>query len=597
MTIYWKVRGCCWIVQMKLDNSIDEALPTSGHLPMYVMHKFFARKQEDVIREYIQTYSDKEDIVFDPFCGSGVMIGEALRCGRKAVGVDINPVSIFITRNTIKHSNSERIIEEFNRIKAEIKRDINKLYQTTCRKCGERVHAICFTWKNKSLVDVRYECSHHGRIISHVNEEDLRLLKKIEDGTLTEYFDDNGDCRYWYPTNKLNYWDGTPFLKKERFNSIDEMFSRRNLISLSKLFDRIKKIDDLELQEAFKFTFSSMTHLASKMTPVRPSRPFSSAWVQQSYWYCPHNMESNVWKLFERAVTGRQGLIRAKKSMLEVFKDKKEATSFKQLVNDVNYDYLLLESSINSMEGIKENSIDTVITDPPYGHSIQYGELLYLWGCWLELMNNFDQIAKGEIIKNPRQKKDDREYEQMMRRAFIKIYQVLKPEGYCIITFHNPSLKYRNILFRTVLLAGFEFEKIVYQPPPRASAKSLLQPFGSQSGDYFFRFRKPKKNIEKIYKTVEVHKLEELIVDITKKIITERSEPTHYTDIQNSLDPILYEELKKSHQLMDFNPDNVETILKQYVGEVFELVDMEIRHMGNKTLQGKGWWLKDSNVK
>ena len=39
---------------MKKINFINEALPTSGHLPMYVMHKFFTRKQEDVIREYIQ---------------------------------------------------------------------------------------------------------------------------------------------------------------------------------------------------------------------------------------------------------------------------------------------------------------------------------------------------------------------------------------------------------------------------------------------------------------------------------------------------------------------------------------------------------------
>ena len=94
---------------------INDALPTSGHLPMYVMHKFFARKQEDVIREYIQTFSKKGDIVCDPFCGSGVMIGEAIRLERKAVGVDINPVSIFITRNTLKHvSNIDRIFEEFD---------------------------------------------------------------------------------------------------------------------------------------------------------------------------------------------------------------------------------------------------------------------------------------------------------------------------------------------------------------------------------------------------------------------------------------------------------------------------------------------------
>ena len=225
---------------------INAALPTSGHLPMYVMHKFFARKQEDVIREYINTFSKEGEIICDPFCGSGVMIGEAIRLGRKAVGIDINPVSIFITKNTLKHvSTIDRVIKEFKRITAEVKTDITRLYQTTCRHCGESVSAICFTWKDNDLIDVRYECSEHGRNISFVNETDLQLLKKIEEAEIVEFFDDNGDCRYWYPVNKLYYNDGTPFLKKERFNSVDEIFSRRNLISLAKLFDQINKIDVL----------------------------------------------------------------------------------------------------------------------------------------------------------------------------------------------------------------------------------------------------------------------------------------------------------------------------------------------------------------
>lgn len=560
---------------------------------MYIMHKFFARKQEDVIREYIRRHSNKGDLILDPFCGSGVMIGEALRLGRKGIGVDINPVSIFITRNTITALNIERINEEFNRIEADIKNDINKLYQTTCRKCKKRVFAICFTWKDKSLVDVRYECPFHGRIISPVNKEDSQLQKKIENGEIYDFFDDQGGCLYWYPSNRLYYSDGTPFLKKERFNSTDEMFSQRNLIALAKLYNRISRIEDIDLKEAFKFSFTSMTHLASRMTPVRPSRPFSSAWVQQSYWYCPHNMESNVWSLFERAIRGRQGLIKAKNSLPKDFKDNKEAASFEQLVEENQQMYLLLNSSVNALKDIKEDSIDYVITDPPYGHSIQYGELLYMWGSWLKLMNNFEEIEKAEIINNPRQKKDDEKYEKMLGEAFERIYQVLKPDGYCTVTFHNPSLKYRNILFRSVLLAGFEFEKIIYQPPPRASAKSLLQPFGSQRGDYFFRFKKPKEKREESYKPIEPKQVEKLIVNITKQILIEKGSPTQYSDIQNSLDPLLYEELKKSGLLMDFNPEDVEKTLGRYLGKVFRLVDIEIG--GNKRLKGKGWCLITPN--
>jgi DNA modification methylase len=580
---------------MTKKEIINDALPTSGHLPMYVMHKFFARKQEDVIREYIQAFSKKGDVVCDPFCGSGVMIGEAIRLRRKAVGIDINPVSIFISRNTLKYiPDVERIIEEFNRITTDIKTDIIGLYQTSCRECGKRVPAICFTWKDNDLIDVRYECDQHGRIISPANEEDQTLLKQIEEGKIAQFFADNGNCLYWYPVNRLYYDDKSPFLKKEQYNSVDELFSRRNLVSLAKLLERIKKIEDHALQELFKFAFSSMTHLASKMTPVRPSRPFSSAWVQQSYWYCPNHMESNVWILFERAITGRQGLIKAKENMSSHFQNKIEVSSFEELNRGHGSNYVLLESTIDKVDEIKENSIDFIITDPPYGYSIQYGELLYMWGSWLQILDDFLTVSRDEIIVNPRQKKTNIEYEQMLKIAFKKVFQWLKPGGYCIVTFHNPNLKYRNILFRSVLLNGFEFEKIVYQPPPRASAKSLLQPFGSQRGDYFFRFKKPERQNEIPYEPIDENQVEGLIVDIVHRIIIEKGEPIHYTEIQNKLDPYLYEELKKSHLLMDFNPENIESILRRHVGDVFKIVNLEISGSGPQKLQSKGWWLINS---
>jgi SAM-dependent methyltransferase len=573
---------------------IERALPTAGHTPMYNMHKFFARKQEDVIREYINTYSKEGEIVLDPFCGSGVMIGEALRLSRRAVGVDINPFAIFVTRNTIKYVSPEKIMQEFNKIKTDIEKDINELYLTNCRKCKDTIlPAICFTWDKDKLVDVRYECPHHGNLISPVNKKDQQLYDEIEKGKLKEFFNKIGKCKFWYPNNPLYYSDGTPFLKKERFESIDEIFTKRNLIALAKLYDRITKIDNDDLRDSFKFAFSSLTHLASKMTPVRPSRPFSSAWVQQSYWYCKNNMESNVWSLFERAIHERQSLIKAKEDMPVDFRLKKEATKFEQLEKGTKHNFLLSLSAIDALDKLPENCVDYVITDPPYGHSIQYAELLYMWGCWLGLMDNFDEIAKGEIIENPKQKKTDKDYENMLYVAFRKVFRVLKPERYCTITFHNPDLKYRNILFRAVVMAGFEFEKIIYQPPPRSSAKSLLQPFGSLEGDYFFRFKKPKEKKESKYEAVDQKRVETLIVRIAERIIAERGEPTDYTFIQNSIDPMLYEELRKYGLLMDFQPESVEKVLKKQVGKIFQLVDIEIGKKGQKTLFGKGWWFID----
>ncbi|MHA1267100.1 MAG: DNA methyltransferase [Candidatus Helarchaeota archaeon] len=574
---------------------INEPLPTAGHSPMYLMHKFFARKQADVIREYIRCYTNEGDLVIDPFCGSGVVIGEALRLNRKVIGIDINPVSIFITRNTVKSIASELIIREMERIQDDLSKKIKGLYLTHCRKCKNRsISAICFTWIDNQLKDVRYQCPEHGKRIDPISEEDENLYTQIQNGEHEEFFTPEGVCKFWYPKNRLYYRNGTPFLKKERYETIPDLYTMRNLVALAQLYDRIESIKNEDLQAAFKFAFSSITHLASRMTPVRTSRPFSSAWVQQSYWYVPHYMESNIWYLFERAIFGRQGLLKAKNNLPPHFNSKREAMKISQLTNDPSYDFLLINLAIDRISSIEKNSVDYVITDPPYGKSIQYAELLYMWGCWLKLMDRFDEIARDEIIINPHQDKTKLDYERQLMQAFKKIFELLKPGKYCTVTFHNPNFNYRNILLRAVLSAGFEFEKVIYQPPSRPSAKSLLQPFGSLGGDYFFRFKKPtsfqKKSTTEPFTPED---LETLIVNATKQILKDQGKPCHFTVIQNSIDPILYEELRTRNLLTDFRIENLEKILSKYLGTEFQLIDVEIGKYKKKKLRAKGWWFKD----
>ncbi len=77
--------------------------------PVYYLHKWWARRLGSVFRGLIlaSCLGDSEDfweyfyvrnnfnqtVLFDPFMGSGVTIGEAIKLGCKAVGRDINPVA------------------------------------------------------------------------------------------------------------------------------------------------------------------------------------------------------------------------------------------------------------------------------------------------------------------------------------------------------------------------------------------------------------------------------------------------------------------------------------------------------------------------
>ena len=77
---------------------IDYAIVAQPHTPMYLVHKYWARKPHNVVSEYIRRYSMPGEIVLDPFGGSGVTAMEAIKADRKAISVDLNPMSAFLIR-------------------------------------------------------------------------------------------------------------------------------------------------------------------------------------------------------------------------------------------------------------------------------------------------------------------------------------------------------------------------------------------------------------------------------------------------------------------------------------------------------------------
>ncbi len=69
----------------------DTAYITHGY------HRYPAKFIPHIARELIQSYSEPNDLVIDPFCGCGTALIEAKCLGRKSIGVDINPVAHLLT--------------------------------------------------------------------------------------------------------------------------------------------------------------------------------------------------------------------------------------------------------------------------------------------------------------------------------------------------------------------------------------------------------------------------------------------------------------------------------------------------------------------
>lgn len=59
---------------------------------------YFAMFPEAFVRRNLLAWSERDDIVLDPFCGRGTTIFESLLNGRRAIGCDTNPVAFCLSR-------------------------------------------------------------------------------------------------------------------------------------------------------------------------------------------------------------------------------------------------------------------------------------------------------------------------------------------------------------------------------------------------------------------------------------------------------------------------------------------------------------------
>ena len=574
-------------MKKEIFEHLNRQIPPEAHTAMYNFHKYWSRKTWNVVGKFIENYTKEGDIVFDPFGGSGVTALEALKRGRKVITCDINPMACEITRLTIKKVALARLMEEFNKIQDKIQHKIENLYQTKCPKCKHIFPFTCAIWQNNQCVSIRYKacpnCGSSAEFGIDLTKFDKNILNNINHSEIKE----------WYPKDKMYYSNNAPFMKKEKFETIDELFTKRNLCALAILMDEIEKIDNKDIKAFFKIAFSSILHLCTSMTPVRPTRPLSSAWTEHSYWYANEFMEQNVWDKFDSAINGRQGLLKAKQESNLYYLNKKFGKTFADVVNGSADIFIYNGSCLDLMDKMSkfygnEEFIDYIFTDPPYDSSIQYGELSLLWVSWLKLDENYlEHIELDEIIHNERQNKSFDVYHALLRNSFEGMYRILKPGKFLTLTFHNPTFKVRNATIRAGVLTGFNLQKIHHQELARPSAKSLLQPFGSAQGDFYLRFHKDKESKSGGI-LIDDLRFDKIVLDTTIKILAERSEPTPYTIIINAIDP----ELAKYGFFSELNTGlDVKTVLNNHLNKEFVLVDAKIG--GSK---GQLWWFKNPNL-
>src|SRR4030042_643649 len=114
--------------------------------PVYYIHKWWARRLGTVFRgiilgscldereDFWQRYYGSNDFrqisLFDPFMGSGVTIGEAVKLGCRSMGRDINPVAVTACQAAFSRYDYREIDAAYRVIESNVAPKLLKLFET-----------------------------------------------------------------------------------------------------------------------------------------------------------------------------------------------------------------------------------------------------------------------------------------------------------------------------------------------------------------------------------------------------------------------------------------------------------------------------------
>ena len=444
---------------------------------IYAMHKYWAKKPHNLINEYIQKNSKKNDIVLDPFSGSGISLIESYNSKRKAIGIDINPTAFAITKGILTPIDIEKFENEFLKLEKECKEQINSFYKI--KRDNKTFVGTHFVWMNGKLDEVRYK---NGRMQKlKPKPSDVRLAKSFTYAKIKQF----------YPKDKL--FDNRRINANSK-SRICDLFTPRNTTALAILLDKINKIRDKNTREIFRLCFSSMLGQTSKMVFVinntitengkkKLSTRKIGSWII-GYWVPNEHFELNVWNCF---VTRYMKILSAKKIQQEKFGKPEFATTFQTLKKR---DILLInKSAIEGLKKIPSNSVDYIITDPPHGDRIPYLELSQMWNSWLKNKVNY----KNEIIISNAQNrnKDIENFLKLLEKTMKEMARVLKPNKRLTLIFNTHSERTWQEIFDFTKDIGLKIDDISTMNYSRNSVVQEHKENGLRF-DFVLTFKKSK---------------------------------------------------------------------------------------------------------
>ena len=297
------------------------------------------------------------------------------------------------------------------------------------------------------------------------------------------------------PELKLENGYNTKQAMNYGFEKWKDFFNDRQLLGLGWLHKSITKIKNKDIRDLFLLAFSSTLEFNNIFTSYKGEGTGAVRHIFSHHILKPERkpIETNIWgtskssgsffNLFQNRIN-RAILYRQKPTEISRIKGYKALQCSSAFTEKIDTKWptkkislsrkIYLSCGNSATSHLPDNSVDLVVTDPPFFDNVHYSELADFFYSWQQLVPR-GFINKKKTTRCPEEEVQDYDsinFTKKLQNVFQECHRVLKDDGMFIFTYHHSKNEGWQSVIKAILESGF----LVVNSHPVKSEMSVATP-------------------------------------------------------------------------------------------------------------------------
>lgn len=522
--------------------------------PVYNAHSYHTKVPHKAVMRYILHYTEPGDVIFDGFSGTGMAGVAAQLCGdrdaveklglrlekhnvivdetghtcgvlgqRKAIISDLSPVATFVASRYNDFDPYQYTNQQLYDFINSLEKDFQDAYNTKNPESGSLGRALFYVWSEMFSCP---HCAHSLNLFDFaVDKTSYKLKAKFLCPSCQAELSKGSLERVW-TTQAKQVGGGLIREAKCQLVEVSAKFGDRKIRSSPTQYD-LDLLASIE-QKGFDWVPEKEFPLGRQTRKVRSGSGIAT--IAQMYTPRALAIVSRAWR---RANEGKNGIynvpalfllsstltllsrreryrdgtgkgaqsgtlyvpsLQIEKNAFDVIERKRKAFAALNLKTTRSNTAVTCQSH-NDLRNIKSNSIDYIFTDPPFGESLQYGELNFFHEAWFRIQTRLE----NDCVLNYVHEKDLEFYKKLMAGAFSEAYRILKPGRWITVEFHNSQNSVWMAIQEALWHAGFTIADVRVLDKKQGTF-NVVNRAGAVKQDLVISAYKPNGGLEERFK-------------------------------------------------------------------------------------------------